>query len=141
MAGNKTIPTTASVSTFLDSVPDEKRRRDALSLLPIFQKASGEHGTMWGTSIVGFGTYHYRYDSGREGDFLRIGFSPRKQNMSLYLYASQKVLQEEGHALGKYSTGKSCLYIKKLEDVDLEVLARILARSYELSKLKYPTDT
>lgn len=141
MPENKTIPNNASVTTFLDGVEDNVQRNDAFTLLRLFRDISGEEAVMWGPAIIGFGKYHYCYDSGREGDFFRIGFSPRKGKLSLYFYASREALKPEADQLGKYSMGKSCLYIKRLGQVDLDSLARVAARSYELSKTKYPTDS
>lgn len=141
MPENKTIPSNASVTTFLDGVEDPVQRRDAFTLLRLFGDVSGEPATLWGPAIVGFGKYHYRYDSGREGDFFRIGFSPRKGKLSLYFYASREALKGEEQNLGKFTMGKSCLYIKRLDQVNLDTLARVAARSYELSKSKYPTDS
>jgi len=137
MATNKTQPTGASVRTFLDGIEDEQKRRDAKTVARIMKRVTGEPPKMWGPSIVGYGSYHYVYDSGREGDFMLAGFSPRKQAMTVYIMSGFS-----GHAglmkkLGKHSTGKSCLYIKKLDDIDLEVLEELIGRSVAYVEEKY----
>lgn len=131
MSENKTIPTRASVIKFLDSIPDETRRKDAHTLVDLMQKASGEPPIMWGSSIVGFGKYHYVYATGREGDSPLIGFSPRKQNLALYLYDDWQ--GEDGRlvSLGKHSVGKSCLYINKLSDVNMTALKKLINTSFK----------
>ena len=129
MAENKTKPTQVSVAKTVDAVPDETKRADAKELVRIMQEATGEKPKMWGPSIIGFGTYHYRYESGREGDTPLAGFSPRKNASVLYgllgVDGSDKLLPK----LGKFTTGKGCLYIKKLADVDNQVLRELIARS------------
>ena len=120
MATLKTTPNEANVQAFLDSVEDEKKRQDCFTILELMKKVSGEPPKMWGPSIVGFGTYHYKYDSGREGDMFLTGFSPRKQNLTLYVMAGFSRYEALMARLGKHKTGKSCLYIKKLEEVDQE---------------------
>src|SRR4051812_2129292 len=114
MAENKTKPTAASVDAFLDSVPDPQRRADGKMLRTLMERVSGEPAAMWGPSIVGFGAYHYKYDSGREGDMCLIGFSPRATGLVLYggFLRSPELLER----LGKHKTGKGCLYIKRLAD-------------------------
>jgi Domain of unknown function (DU1801) len=134
----KTKPTIISVSTFIDAVADEKQRADAHKIAATMERLSGHKPKMWGPSIIGFGSYHYKYDSGREGDMCRIGFSPRKGNTVLYL-----VDGFEGHAallekLGKHKTGKSCLYIKRLSDVDESVLEQLVVKSLTYMAQKYP---
>jgi hypothetical protein len=130
-AKNKTVPTSFSAEAYVSRIEDEQQRKDCELIMHMMREISKEEPVLWGTSIVGFGQYHYRYASGREGDFMKIGFSPRKQNISLYLTAGfdkyDKLLKE----LGKYSTGKSCLYIKKLEDVDFGVLKEITQQTYD----------
>lgn len=126
MAELKTKPTDASVEAFLQSLPDEGKRRDSLILLQMMQAVTGETPRLWSNSIVGFGDYHYTYASGREGDWFVAGFSPRKQNLTLY-----SVGGFEPHAallakLGKHKLGKGCLYINKLQDVDQEVLRALM---------------
>ena len=139
MAGseNKTRPTGASVTAFIDAVENDTRRRDARTLLAMMKKVTGEKPRMWGPSIIGFGEYHYKYESGREGDMLNVGFSPRKVNIVLYVMgfiADDDPLRDR---LGKYKTGKSCLYINKLEDVDPTVLEKLVAKSYKATLRKY----
>ena len=136
-AENKTRPTTASVTAFIDAVENEARKRDAKTLLDMMKKITGEKPKMWGPSIIGFGKYHYKYDSGREGDMLNVGFSPRKANLALYVMGSIAEDDPLRDKLGKYKTGKSCLYINKLEDVDLKVLERLVAKSYRATRKKY----
>ncbi len=128
MPENKTKPTKLSVAAFIDALPDPTRRADAKTLVKLMKTASGETPQMWGTSIIGFGSYHYKYDSGREGDMPLVGFSPRKAATVLYgLNASgeSKLLEK----LGKHTIGKGCLYIKKLADVDQKVLEAIVVKS------------
>ncbi|GAB4519282.1 MAG: hypothetical protein Kow00133_04910 [Amphiplicatus sp.] len=126
---NKTQPTGASVEAFIDGVENETRRRDARTLLALMTKVTGESAKMWGPSIIGFGTYHYKYESGREGDFLMTGFSPRKTATVVYVMGGVPETDELYKKLGKHKLGKSCLYINKLEDVDLGVLEKLIARS------------
>ena len=137
MAKNKTVPNTASVTQFLDAVEDPQKKADAYVLLELMSKITGEPPLMWGPSIVGFGSYHYKYDSGREGDMLLTGFSPRKQNLTLYIMAGFARYERLMGKLGKHSTGKSCLYIKRLSDIDMGVLKEIISSSYEHYNTKY----
>ena len=129
MAGkNKTVPTRVSPSKFLNSVENERRRADGHEVLDMMQKASGESPVMWGPSIIGFGRYHYQYESGREGESPIIGFSPRKQNLVLYLGSAlddEKLMAK----LGKHKRGTGCLYINKLDDIDRDVLGKLVARA------------
>jgi hypothetical protein len=125
----KTKPTPASVDSFLQSIGDPKRRQDCLTLVELMKKASGTEPKMWGTSIVGFGAYHYRYASGHEGDTCVIGFSPRKEALTLYLGWGLEPFQEILQRLGKHKHGKGCLYIRSLEDVDLSALAALLKKA------------
>jgi hypothetical protein len=127
MAELKTKQNKASVEAFIKAIPDEKRRRDCLVILELFKKATKEEPSMWGDSIVGFGNYHYKYASGREGDWFLSGFSPRKQNMTLYSMMGFEKNADLMQKLGKYKTGKGCLYINKLEDIDLEILKKLIA--------------
>lgn len=129
MSENKTKATTASVDAFIDSIPNEKKRNDSKVILQMMYEVTGEKPKMWGGSIIGFGDIHYKYASGREGDWFKIGFSPRKQNISLYLSQVYMSDNEELKKLGKHKTGKSCLYINKLEDVDKEVLRKMMEES------------
>lgn len=137
MAQNKTIPNQASVTAFLDAVEEDSKRDDAYALLRLMEKITGHPPVMWGNSIVGFGSYHYKYNSGREGDMLLTGFSPRKQNFALYIMAGFDRYPELMKKLGKHKTGKSCLYIKRLKDVDPDVLAQLISASYEHYNTKY----
>ena len=129
MAENKTKPTEVSVAAFIEAIIDEGKRADAKVLAKLMQKASGEKPKMWGPSIVGFGTYHYKYDSGREGDMPVIGFSPRTAASVLYGLIGFSGAEALLAKLGKHTTGKGCLYIKKLADVDEQVLRELIARS------------
>ena len=129
MAENKTKPNDASVEAFLNQLDHDQKRADAFTLLKMMEEITGEKPIMWGPSIIGFGDYHYRYESGREGDMFLIGFSPRKQNMTVYFMDGFKRYEELMEKLGKYKTGKSCLYIKKLADVDITVLKEMMQLS------------
>ncbi len=122
MADNKTKPTELSVAAFIDAIANPTRRVDAKALVKLMQNAAGEKPKMWGPSIIGFGSYHYRYDSGREGDMPLIGFSPRKAATVLYNVICSGDSKALLAKLGKHTTGKGCLYIKKLADVDHQVL-------------------
>lgn len=135
---NKTRPTPVSVDAFIAAVADERQRGDAERICGMMTRLSGEPAAMWGPSIIGFGRYHYKYDSGREGDMCRIGFSPRKGQTVIYLidgFAGQAGLLAR---LGKHKTGKSCLYIKRLADVDEAVLEQLCASSLAHLAEKYP---
>jgi hypothetical protein len=137
-AENKTQATVTRVEDFITGIADENQRADARSLIALMTRLSGEPATMWGPSIIGFGRYRYRYDSGREGEMCRIGFSPRKGQTVLYLIDGF-----EGHAelmakLGKHKTGKSCLYVKRLSDIDLVVLEDMCRSSLAYMAAKYP---
>ena len=130
MAELKTQKNRASVAKFLNSVENEQRRRDAKEVAKIMKDITGENPVMWGDSIVGFGEYHYRYATGREGDWLATGLSPRKQALTLYIMAGFDGYPELMDKLGKYKTGKGCLYINKLDDVHLPTLKQLIRRSY-----------
>jgi hypothetical protein len=129
MAELKTKKNTASVEKFLGTVADEQRRKDCFRLLEIMKAATKAEPAMWGTSIVGFGRFHYKYESGREGDWFVTGFSPRKQSLTLYIVPGFERYPSLMKKLGKHSTGKSCLYIKRLEDVDLATLKQLIKQS------------
>ena len=131
MAENKTKPTKDSVTAFLNKIKDQQLRDDCFLIMEMMEKVSNSEPVMWGSAIIGFGTFHYVYESGREGDIMVIGFSPRKQNISLYLMGGLKNIEVELPKLGKYKTGKGCLYIKSLKDVNPEVLKRIFAKAYK----------
>jgi hypothetical protein len=130
MAENKTQPTTARVEEFLASVEHPGRRADGLELLELMHGATGQDAVMWGPTIVGFGRYHYRYGSGREGDAAAVGFSPRKANLALYGLTYGPESDRLLAALGKHKTGAACLYINRLEDVDREILAEMIRTGY-----------
>ena len=131
MAELKTRPNQKSVDRFLAGVDNESRREDARTVCEIMQEITGDEPEMWGDSIVGFGSYHYIYDSGREGDWFQTGFSPRKQNLTLYIMPGFARYGELLSKLGKHKTGKSCLYINRLSDVDLNVLRELIEKSVE----------
>ena len=134
MSENKTRPTNEDVVNFLKSVDHKTRREDGFALLKMMEEITGEDATMWGSSIVGFGSYHYKYDSGREGDMPLVGFSPRKQSMTLYIMPGFDEYDDMLSALGKHKIGKACLYVNKLADVDEDVLRKLIKRSYEHMK-------
>lgn len=138
MAENKTKMNEGSVTAFIETVPDERKRADSHTIMALMEELSGEKARMWGESIIGFGSYHYKYESGREGDFMRIGFAPRKQNIALYLIAGANRDPHLLQQLGKCKTGKSCLYIKSLEDVNQDVLRELINRSLTYMQERYP---
>jgi len=138
MAELKTKPTIKSVEKFLESVKDSKQRQDSFEILKMMKQVTKLEPKMWGPNIVGFGTYHYKYDSGREGDWFLTGFSPRKGNLTLYIMAGFGQHNELMKKLGKFKTGKSCLYIKKLEDVDRSLLKKLIKSSVDLIKKGTP---
>ncbi|MCY3832585.1 MAG: DUF1801 domain-containing protein [Chloroflexi bacterium] len=129
MAENKTQRNDGDVMAYLESVSNKRRREDSLALLKMMEEVTGEPAEMWGTSIVGFGSYHYRYASGREGDMLITGFAPRKQALTLYIMGGHERYAALMSKLGKHRTGSSCVYINKLADVDLDVLRELIAES------------
>lgn len=130
MSEPKTKPTNVQVDEFLASVDNEQRREDAREVTNIMQEITGEPPVMWGSSIIGFGTYHYKYASGREGDWMRIGLSPRKANLTVYLMDGFDNYDKLLNKLGPHSTGKSCLYIKRLDEVDKDALKQLIKESY-----------
>jgi len=138
MAENKTKPTEAGVEAYLDAIADETRRQDCHELARLMTRVSGHQPKMWGPSTVGFGSYHYKYESGREGDFCLSGFASRKRDISIYLMAyfdgHDKFLEQ----LGKHKMGKSCLSVRKLSDVRLDVLEQLVAGSIAATKRRYP---
>lgn len=143
MAENKTKPTAASVDAFIEGVESAAKREDARVLDALFRKVTGEQAVMWGPTIVGYGSYHYVYDSGHEGDMCRVGFSPRKAKHSLYLLNCGKDGDDTGHVallarLGKHKRGAGCLYVNKLADIDLGVLEEMIANSWRNSHERYP---
>ena len=129
MAELKTKPNDRSVEDFLDGVTDDKKRQACYTILDLMKQATKSKPVMWGDSIVGFGTYHYKYASGREGDWFLTGFSPRKQNLTLYIMSGFSEYDALLSKLGKFKTGKSCLYINKIEDIDLSTLKELIQRS------------
>ncbi len=135
MAEPKTKPTKKSVKEFLNTVEPGQKREDGLTLLSMFERITGEKAVMWGPSIVGFGTYHYKSErSTQEGDWLLTGFSPRKQNLTLYVMAGNKDSKDLLKKLGKHKTSVGCLYINKLSDVDQAVLEQLIKKSFEYMK-------
>ena len=137
MAELKTQKNGADVEEFLNAVPDNKKRVDSFRVMQLMQEVTGEEPTMWGTSIVGYGDYHYRYESGREGDWFLVGFSPRKQNLTLYIMSGFDEYDELIGKLGKYKMGKACIYVNKLEDLDEQVLRKLVKKSADHVKAKY----
>ena len=137
MAELKTKASDASVSAFLQSVDGEQKHRDARDILALMKEETGKRPRMWGTSIVGFGSYHYKYQSGREGDWLVTGFSPRKQNLAVYIVPGFSRYSTLMSRLEKYKTGKSCLYLRRLGDVDQKVLRQLVTRSVADMKKLY----
>ena len=129
MAELKTKPNDQSVEAFLNSVANEKRREDSFKVLDLMKEVTQQEPKMWGDSIIGFGSYHYKYASGRDADWFLTGFSPRKQSLTLYIMSGFDEYDNLLQKLGKYTTGKSCLYIKKLEDVDLQTLEELVKQS------------
>lgn len=139
-SSNKTVATAASVAAFVDAIDDPLRKRDAGTLLTLMKSITGKQPKMWGGSIVGFGDYHYKYESGREGDFFRVGFSPRKANMTVYIMSGFSAYDDLLAALGPCKTGKSCLYLTDLEKNDLAVLTRMIKASLAYMDEKYGSD-
>lgn len=138
MSENKTQPTDASVEKFLNGVEDEGKRADCLTLLALMSEVTGEPAVMWGDSIVGFGQYHYKTVSGRSGDWLLTGFSPRKANLTVYIMAGFDAYDDLLKKVGKYKTGKSCLYLKSLKDVDMAALREMVRQSVEHMRATNP---
>lgn len=136
MAKNKTVANNSSVDFFLNEV-EEQKRRDMYILLNMMKNITNKEARMWGNSIVGFDEYHYKYDSGREGDMFLTGCSPRKNNISIYVMAGLNRYEKQLKKLGKHKVGKSCLYIKNLQDIDLEILKEIVSDSVARMVKKY----
>ncbi len=134
---NKTQKTDQDVREFLDTVEHDQRREDSFRILGIMEELTGMQPKMWGNSIIGFGDYHYKYESGREGDFFKVGFSPRKTSLTLYIMPGFERYPELMEKLGKYKTGRSCLYVKKLTDVDEGVLKELIVESVAYMTEKY----
>ncbi len=137
MAEPKTKPTGVSVDAFIDAVGHARRREDARVVLAMMRRVTGEEPEMWGPSIVGFGRYRYKYDSGREGEWMLTAFAPRKSALTVYIMPGFSQYDGLMARLGKHRTGKSCLYINKLDDVDLEVLAELVRLSVDYMRTKY----
>ena len=129
MAENKTKRTAASVGSYIANIPDEERRQDCAALVKLMARATRHPATMWGTSIVGFGSYHYRYESGREGDMCLVGFSSRKGDISVYGLNAAPHQEALLKNLGRHKKGKGCLYIRKLSDIDMAVLEKLVAEA------------
>jgi len=140
MAGNKTIENDDSVNDFLLDVENLERRNDAIQSLAFYKEITGLNPKMWGPSIVGFGKYHYVYKSGREGNYFRVGFAPRKASMTYYIMSKFPELDGLLARLGKHKMTESCLYIKRLSDIDLEVLLSIVKMSFAAMNEKYPVE-
>ncbi|MCC2631506.1 MAG: hypothetical protein K0S20_205 [Patescibacteria group bacterium] len=138
MSENKTVATAQSVAEFLETIPDEQKRSDCQAICDLMQEVTGLPPVMWGSAIIGFGSYHYKYESGREGDAPLVGFSPRKQNITLYIVEGFEPHKDLMEKLGSHSTGMSCLYIKKISDIDLDVLRKLIKISVDATKKRYP---
>jgi Domain of unknown function (DU1801) len=138
MAKNKTIETQNSVAGFLSNIKDEKRRNDCSAIINLITEHTGFEPKMWGTSIVGFGSYHYKYESGREGDAPLTGLASRANAITLYVTANFSKREELLSKFGKYKTDKGCIYIQKLEDIDTGVLIKMVKNSIEYRKKQYP---
>lgn len=138
MAELKTKLNDASVVKFLTTIENEQQRKDSFEILELMKEATCDEPKMWGNSIIGFGTYHYAYTSGREGDWMRIGFSPRKGKISLYLMCEVEHQTEILARIGKYKTGKSCFYINKMADIDRTVLKELIQSAIDKMKVQYP---
>lgn len=139
MAYVKTSKKDASVTAYLKSIEDRRKRADAKKIAAMMRKATGASPRMWGSSIVGYGSYHYRYESGREGEWMLTGFSARKQSLVVYVMSGFRAFTALMKRLGRYKTGKSCLYIKTLDDVDMKILQTIIERSVRLMRRRYET--
>lgn len=138
MAQNKTQETDQSVADFIANIADDTRREDCRQVVELMTESSGEPPRMWGKSIIGFGRYHYRYESGREGDFMRIGVSPRARELTLYMMPGFEAHAGLLKQLGRHRTGKSCLYIPRLAQVDVDVLKELIAASLAVMAERYP---
>lgn len=138
MTKNKTTETSISVNDFVNAVKDEVKRKDSLNLIQLLKKQTGLDPKMWGPSIVGFGSYHYKYDSGHEGDSPLVGFSPRATALTLYLSGHFEKREELLEKLGKHKTDKGCIYIKKLDDINIETLQKMVTNHIKHIKKLYP---
>ncbi len=135
---NKTIATDNDVGSYLNSIEGEEKRKDSIRLDGLFQKITKNDPMMWGETIVGYGSYHYIYDSGREGDMCRAGFSARKNALTLYCMSGFSQQDDLLKKLGSHKVGKSCLYIKRLSDIDMDILAQIIQKDWDYMNKKYP---
>jgi hypothetical protein len=138
MAELKTQPTTTSIDALIQGVADEGRRQDCVALAAMMKRVTGAEPTVWSSGIVGYGAYHYKYASGREGDWFEIGFAPRKANLAVYVMPGLDRFGEALAKLGKYKTGKGCLYIKRLADVDADALEALLLSAVTLLRAQAP---
>jgi hypothetical protein len=139
MEKNKTTPTNQSVEQFLNTIEDERKRKDSFALLELMKQATGIEPTMWGIGIIGFGSYHYKYESGREGDSILAGFAPRKQNFAIYNMGGLEQFDDLFEKLGKHTISGGCLYIKRLDEIDLPTLKRLIEVSIRHVKEKHAT--
>lgn len=137
MSDLKTTPNELSVDDFIDAIESEQKRDDSRALLKIMKEITGDAPTMWGTSIIGFGKYHFRYESGREGDWMVAGFSPRKQNLTIYMMGGFENQSDLLTKIGKVKSSVGCLYVKKLVDIDLQILKEMIRLSVDTVKKKY----
>ena len=137
MGDLKNTPTDENVNEFLNGIENDKKREDSITILNLMKKITGEEPKMWGPSMIGFGSYHYKYDSGREGDWFLTGFSPRKRNFSLYIMAGFEQYENLLQKLGKHQTGKTCLYVNQLDDIDINILEELIRKSVDYVKQKY----
>ena len=137
MAKNKTTQNASPVEDFINAVDNEQKRKDSWDMIALMKKITGSEPRMWGSSLVGFGSYHYKYESGREGDFFITGFSPRKAAFTVYIMPGFSEYADLMEQLGPYKTGKSCLYIKNLDVVDLGILEQIISKSVEDMRERY----
>ena len=137
MSSNKTVETDNSVENFINAVENEQKRKDSWDVIALMSEITGKEPKMWGCSLVGFGQYHYKYESGREGDSFITGFSPRKSALTIYIMPGFKSYEKQMTILGPHKTGKSCLYLKNLEEVDRDVLKEIIRDSVKVMRQKY----
>ena len=137
MSDLQTTPNELSVDDFIDAIESEQKRDDSRALLKIMKEITGDAPTMWGTSIIGFGKYHFRYESGREGDWMVAGFSPRKQNLTIYMMGGFENQSDLLTKIGKVKSSVGCLYVKKLVDIDLQILKEMIRLSVDTVKKKY----
>ena len=139
MARNKTVATNTPVEKFIESIEQEQKRADSRQMIALMRKLTGKEPRLWGSSLVGFGSYHYRYESGREGDFFLTGFSPRKSAFTVYIMPGFERYKALMKKLGPHRTGKSCLYLKNLDAIDRDVLEEIIRDSIAYMREKYPS--